>query len=45
MTIPGYISNGGFLIWIPLTSRSESISIDASSAVLGRELVYVDLYI
>lgn len=43
MTIPGDISNGGFWISVGLTGCSESISIDASNAVLGRELVYVDL--
>ena len=45
MTIPGGISNGRFWTCDRPTSCSESVSIDTSSAMLGRELVYVDLYI
>ena len=45
MTIPGDISIRRFRVCVRPTSCNEFICIDASSPVLGRKLVYVNLYI
>ncbi len=45
MTIPDGLSDSRVRAFVRPTSGYGSICIDASSAVLGRKLVYINLYI
>lgn len=45
MTMPGDVSDGSFGGCVRPTGRDESVCVYTGSAVLGRELVYVNLYI